>query len=197
MRNSARYFIYAFFGALAAGCADTNNFPLISSNHPLPAEEILISNEEFDKPHRILGPVQYTLRSRPSLFTSQLEFREQAIDLLKQQTYAKYGDSVDAIIDTKVEESTIEDADGKLNIVNIQGVAISFIQPASKQEKSSTKSQTKRKQKSAKKILIVKKTKPVKKVTDKPVPRQHGKSVVKNTEPKSEEITITPSEILK
>ncbi len=191
---------FTSFGALFVGCANTNSLTSgLTTNPPLPAEEILIDNEEFKKPHRVLGPVQYTLKAKPSLFTNQLDLREQAIDILKQQTYAKYGDEVDAITDTKVEESTSTDAEGKVSIVNIQGVAISFLDEPVEQsrEKLNDKAYTKRRHKSAKKILILRKEKQSKypkKTMDRPGANPPEKAA---TQKKEEDIEITPSEILK
>lgn len=181
-----------FLGVLfLSGCADNQLSSVLTTSNPsTPAEEILINNQQFNKPYRILGPVAYTLKSRSSLFSSQLDFREQAIDLLKQQTYAKYGDEVDAIIDTRVEESTTEDRDGKLNVTHIEGVAITFLADKSEQSKATPKSAIKRKHKSARKILVIKKIKPVKKMPERIADRPVKK-------PKVEDIEISPTEILK
>lgn len=182
MKHTPANIIFPLFALFVTGCADTGIWRNIGySEPPPPAEEILISNEQFNKPYRILGPVEYTLKTRPSIFSSRLGVREQAIDLLKQQTYAKYGDDVDAIIDTRVEENTVNDYNGQLNITHIEGLAISFLPETTKQGKSAGKSGG-RSKKSAKKILVIKKTKPSK--------RASGKS-------DTGEIEITPEEILK
>ena len=191
MRKISLTIIFFFTISLLSGCAENN----YSSRHtgttpPPPAEEILINNEQFNKPYKILGPVQYTLRSRPSLFSNQLDLREQAIDLLKQQTYAKYGDEVDAIIDTRVEEITDVDAQGKLSVTHIEGVAISFLPGNATVDKPPAKGMVKRKFKSAKKILVFKKTKPARKVADRTVEKPVKKA-------KEEDIQISPSEMLK
>lgn len=173
-----------------AGCADTVMSPsaLFKSpaQTPRPAEEILINNSDFNKPYKILGPVQYTLKSQVSLFSDQIELREKAIDLLKNQTYALYGDEVDAIIDTKVEESTADNIEGKFSIIRIQGVAVSFEDEANQSEKTAVKRVYKRKHKSAKKIILVRKAKPAKKTVERPVEK-----------PKIEEVEVSPAEMLK
>ncbi len=175
---------------LATSCADTSvsRGSLFSTpSPPRPAEEILINNSDFNKPYKILGPVQYTLRSRVSLLSDQIEFREKAIDALKTQTYSQFGDAVDAIIDTKVEESTVDSIEGKFSVTRIQGLAISFQDETDREEKSTAKPIMKRKHKSAKKIIVMRKAKPVKriaeKVTDKPKVE--------------EEVEISPTEMLK
>jgi hypothetical protein len=183
MKSPNKKVFFSFFALLIAGCADTGMWPNLGhSEPPPPAEEILISNEQFNKPYKILGPVEYTLKTRPTIFSSQIGIREQAIDLLKQQTYARFGDDVDAIIDTRVVENTINDSNGRLSITHIEGLAISFLGETTRLGKPAAKKSGRGKNKSAKKILIVNKGKATKKST--------GKSG-------AEEIEITPEEILK
>jgi hypothetical protein len=178
---------------LLCSCESTNfGSPFNPSTQATPAEEIRINNANFNKPYKILGPVEYTLKNRPSLFTSQLDLREQAIEHLKQQTFARYGDEVDAIIDTRVEENTITDHEGNLSIVHIEGVAISFISGEAGADKASGKSFAKRKHTTAKKIMVLKKTKPVKKL-----PGGAFEKPAKTKPAEEDEIEISPQEILK
>lgn len=174
----------------AAGCADTGMSPsaLFKSpaQTPRPAEEILINNSDFNKPYKILGPVQYTLKSQVNLFSDQIELREKAIDFLKTQTYDQYGDEVDAIIDTKVEESTADNIEGKFSIIRIQGVAVSFEDEVNQSGRATVKRVTKRKHNSAKKIILVRKARSTKKFVEKPAEK-----------PKIQEVEVSPTEMLK
>jgi hypothetical protein len=174
----------------AAGCVETDMSPSALFKSPVqtprPAEEILINNSDFNKPYKILGPVQYTLKSPVSLFSDQIELREKAIDFLKNQTYAQFGDDVDAIIDTKVEESTADNIEGKFNIIRIQGVAVSFEDEVNQSGKTTVKRVFKRKHKSAKKIILVRKAKPAKKLVEKSAEK-----------PRIQEVEVSPTEMLK
>jgi hypothetical protein len=183
MNHSKAQFIFVFAAVISTGCSDNRIWPNLGySEPPPPAEGILISNAQYNKPYKVLGPVEYTLKTRPSVFSSLLRDREQATDLLKQQTYARYGDEVDAIIDTRVQESSVQDNNGKLNIVHIEGLAISFLEETYTHGKPSSKKSGRYKTKSAKRIMVFKKNKQVNGSKDKPA---------------TDEVEITPEEILK
>jgi hypothetical protein len=132
------------------------------------AKEILINNGRYDKPFETLGSVEYSLKTSASTPVNQQELRNQAVAFLKQTALAKYSEKVDAIVDVKVVESTEENYTGKLSIIDVSGIAVAFIPEATPATKQKIKS----------------KAKPSKNLAHKP-------------KIKSEEIEITPSEILK
>jgi hypothetical protein len=90
-----------------------------------PAKEILINNGRFEKPCTLLGQIEYTLKSNRSSTANRSELRSKAINALKNEALVKFGDKVDAIIDTKVQEN-LDEVDNSLTVTNIQGIAISF-----------------------------------------------------------------------
>jgi hypothetical protein len=116
-------------------------------------KEILINDGRYDRPYEILGQVEYTLE-KPSSSNNQIQLRTEGIDLLKKEALTKYGDKVDAIIDTKIQESKEEGYDNPLSITHVDGIAISF----KPEEKVVAGHKTKHRAKSSKKIL--RKTKP-------------------------------------
>jgi hypothetical protein len=145
------------------------------SSAPSPGKGILINNERYYKPHVTLGPVEYTLRKNASLFEDQIELRNQAIDLLKQTALARFGQQVDAIEDVKVTESNSADGlNQKLNVTNVKGIAIAFVPEAGDSVKSKNRAKSVRS----------------------PVRRGKPSNSVVHKE-NSEDVTITPSEILK
>jgi hypothetical protein len=156
------------------GCS--NNFFTTSSSTSNPAysgKEILINNERYDKPYETLGPVEYTLKKDTSIFVTQIELRNLAIDNLKQEAKAKYGDEVDAIVDFKVVENSQESYDAKLSIIHVQGIAIAFIPE----------------------IKPIAKHKP--KYKAKSTSSRAKSSKGGNSKNQTEDIEITPSELLK
>ncbi|CAG7856920.1 hypothetical protein MCAMS1_01585 [biofilm metagenome] len=165
--------LLALLISFLAGCYpnQTSFFSSASS----PGKEILINNEQYDRPHVILGPVEYTLRKNTSLFVNQIELRNQAIDLLKQSAYARYGQKVDAIEAVKVSESNVADRLNQTqNVTQVKGIAIAFLSETKPYVKSKNRAKTAR--------SPARKTKPSNGVANKE---------------NSEDITITPSEILK
>ena len=160
--------------AITIGCSSNLFTPSsLPNNASYPGKEILINNERYDKPYETLGAIEYTLKKNTSIFVNQIELRNLAIANLKQAAKAKYGDKVDAIVDFKVVENTQENYDEKLSITHVQGTAIAFlpeIKPIAKQ-----KAKYKAKPPNSK-------SKP------------HKGGVDKN---QTEEIEITPSELLK
>jgi hypothetical protein len=147
----------------------------IFSSPSSPGKEILINNEQYDKPHVILGPVEYTLRKNTSLFVDQIELRNQAIDLLKQSAFARFGQKVDAIEDVKVKESNAADSLNQTqSVTQVKGIAIAFLPETKPYVKSKSR------------------TKSVKN----PARKSKPSNGVANKE-NAEDITITPSEILK
>ncbi|WP_411727903.1 hypothetical protein, partial [Methyloglobulus sp.] len=121
-----------------------------------------------NKPYIALGPIEYTLKWYDYFFVGQVELRNQAVDYLKQEALARYGDQVDAIIDVEVEESLEKGS----NVTHVREIAISFKHETKHKAEPSKKGR--HKAKSAKNTL--RKTKP---------------------RSKPQEREITPSEILK
>jgi hypothetical protein len=142
-------------------------------NPPSP-KEILINDDRYDKPYTILGPIEYTLKRNTSTFVNQIELRNQAIDFLKQNALARYGNKVDAIMKVNVQEIIQKSYVNPLSITHIQGIAISF------KPEYSPKHKTKHKAKSSKNKFS--KAKWIKGTSRKT---------------KSDKIKITPSELLK
>ncbi len=159
----------------AVGCStDFFNRPSIFSDTPTSVKEILINNERYDKPHDILGPVQYTLRKDASLFVDQVDLRSQAIDYLKLEALARYGKKADAIENVQVQENTVEGANGKLSITQVKGIAVSFLPEPRVYSKPRSRSRS----------------------AKNPVYKYRPPLVHKDKHPPSD-VTITPSEILK
>ena len=169
MKSTATRAFLVLFGALLVVSCSNNAFAPASifTDQANPTKEILINDGRFDRPYIMLGQVEYTLKGYTSIFVNQIDLRNQAIDFFKKEALAKYGDNVDAIIDTKVQESTEQGYDGTLSVTHLQGVAISF--KPDKKTISKQKHRTKRK----------------------------AKNTFQKTNPQEQEIEITPSEILK
>ncbi|MEQ1557919.1 MAG: hypothetical protein ABL933_03130 [Methyloglobulus sp.] len=138
-----------------------------------PAKEILINNGRFDKPYTSLGQIEYTLKSPTP--ADQSELRSQAIDSLKKEAFLRYGEKVDAIIDTKVQES-LESGENPVAVTSVQGTAVSFAPEKEKLEKRKSTRKVHHKKHKAKKTAWKKQS--VKKVT-------------------TEQTKITPTEMLK
>lgn len=72
-----------------------------------PTKEILVTEGDFNKKYTILGQVDYTLEGVTGAVTgtekSSSENEKQTKELLKKVAFTKYGDKVDAIINTKVQ----------------------------------------------------------------------------------------------
>lgn len=177
MKYAATKILLVFFAVLVvSSCSNKTYKPAsIATNQttlPNPSTEILINNGRYNRPYTILGSIEYTLKRYASIFVGQIELRNQAIALLKQEAFAKYGDQVDAIIEVKVEESTGEGYDAPLSVTHVWGIAVSF------------KPKTKHKAKSAKK---------------RPHKAKSAKNTLRKTKPRSkpQEREITPSEILR
>lgn len=130
MNCAATRILLVFFSAVLVISCSENPFthsPIFTNDTAFPnaSKEILVSDSRFDRPYTILGPIETTQKKYTSIFVDQIELRNQAITLLKQQALAKYGDKVDAIIDTQVREST-EGYDEPLSVTHVQGIAIAF-----------------------------------------------------------------------
>jgi hypothetical protein len=146
-----------------------------------PAKEILVTYACYDKPYETLGLIEYTLKST-STSGDQIELWDQSIDFLKSAALSRYGNKVDAITEVELAESEEENNGKSLNIIHVQGVAISFnggIKPENK-NKVKYKARYKKKPKS-KNPKSTSRIKPSKKAPDKP----------------EEDIEISPSELLK
>lgn len=107
-----------------AGCHPSRTS--IFSSTPKASKEVLINNERYKRPYAVLGPVEYTLKKNTSFFTSQLDLREEAIESLKIEALARYGQTVDAIVDVQVMENSWQNNGDKLNVTHVKGIAIAF-----------------------------------------------------------------------
>lgn len=140
-------FAFAVQCLLAASCVgcssshptrppDTNVAAL-----PTPTREILVTDGDLNKAYDILGEVECTLTGKSVYSTTTSlsgeaspEATKEAKDMLRRVAYAKYGDSVDAIINAKTSggyEGGFWGAVGgaygaKTGTVNAHGIAVSF-----------------------------------------------------------------------
>jgi hypothetical protein len=101
----------------------------------------LVTDGDLNKPYEILGSVEYKLTGQ-SLYSTQTsldgspasEVAKEAKEMLRRVAYTKYGDRVDAIINTKVVggyEGGFAGAfagvyGGKTGVVQAEGIAVSF-----------------------------------------------------------------------
>jgi hypothetical protein len=182
--TSARILLVFFGAVLIISCSEnpfTNNSivttdPSSNTRKEILAKEILVSDSRFDKLYTILGPIEIIQKNYMAPSVDQIQLRNQAITLLKQEAYAKYGDKVDGIIDTQVQESTLKDYDGPIKVTRIHGVAVAF----NTEIKSIAKRIVKHKAASSK------------------IPSRKAKSSRNSLrESQQEDIEITPAEILK
>jgi hypothetical protein len=174
--------ILVILAAIATiGCSNYFTAPPSEfSQQSLPAKEILVSYGRYDKPYETLGPIEYILKNASIPDDRQNELWDQAIELLKQEALKKYGDKVDAIVDVEIIESS-EEINGKnFNIILAKGVAIAFSSGIKPTSKHKIKYKVRHKPKSSKSTSS--KIKPAKKAPSKI---------------QTEEIEITPSELLK
>jgi hypothetical protein len=165
---------------LSNGCSDSFLTPapmLSAQSHP--TKEILISYGRYDKPYETLGPIQYSLKTT-SIPDDHIELWDQAIDFLKQEALAQYGNKVDAIVDVEIEERTNKNGGEDSNIIYVQGTAIAFTPGKKPTIKHKVKYKVRNKAKPSK--PAANKIKPTKKVP--------GKTQV-------DEIEFSPSELLK
>jgi hypothetical protein len=182
--TSARILLVFFSALLIISCSE-NPFsnssivpadPSANTRKEILAQEILVSDSRFDRPYTILGSIETTQKNYITPSVDPIQLRNQAITLLKQEAYSRYGDKVNGIIDTQVQESTLKDYDGPIKVTRIRGVAVAFnpeIKPIAKR--------------------IVKRKATVPKITSRKV--RPSKNTVRESQP--EDIEITPSEILK
>lgn len=185
--TAVKFSFMLFVALLSVGCnhklpsSPPTELNLAPQSRPL--KELLVTYGRYDKPYGTLGPIDYTLKST-STSDDQIELWDRAIDFLKLAALSKYGDKVDAIVDVELAESE-EESNGKLlNIIHVQGVAITFnggIKPINK-NKVKYKARYKAKPRHKLPKPISSKTKSAKKIPDKA---------------KEEEIEISPSELLK
>ncbi|NOU21632.1 MAG: hypothetical protein HOO93_07530 [Methyloglobulus sp.] len=155
MKNAAIKMLFVLLGvSLAVSCSNNPytpaSMPTDQTISASPAKEILINDGRLDKPYVTLGQLEYTLKRYTSAFINRAGLRKQAIDFLKIEAFIKYGDKVDAIVDTQVQESTEEREDGALSVTHVQGTAVSF----KPDKKVLTKHPTRRKVKLSKTTTI-------------------------------------------
>ncbi|NOS89540.1 MAG: hypothetical protein HOP34_13550 [Methylococcaceae bacterium] len=98
-----------------------------------PTKEILVTAGDINKKYTILGKVDYTMKGH-SIYSDQIEANKQAEETLKKVAFTKYGDKVDAIINTQVMASmkggfwgAVGAGYGARSMASsVQGIAVSF-----------------------------------------------------------------------
>ena len=182
MKYSSTRILLVLFAALVVSSCSNNPFSSSSiftdqATLPYPPKEILIIEGRVNKPYIALGPIKYTCKWYDYFFVGQIELRNLAVDYLKQEALAKYGDQVDAIIDVEV-EAILEKGS---NVTHARGIAVSFKPPGTK---TLAKPKAKHKAESSK---------------SRPHKAKPAKNTLRKTKPRSkpQEREITPSEILK
>jgi hypothetical protein len=114
-----------------------------------PTKEILVTAGDINKKYTILGKIDYTMKGN-SVYSDQIEANKQAEESLKKVAYSKYGDKVDAIINTKSQATmkggfwgAVGAGYGARNMVSsIEGLAVSFEDGQNAAEATSTKSES-------------------------------------------------------
>jgi hypothetical protein len=138
-------------------------------------KDVLISMGSLKGPYSVLGPVEYILRQNPSYFQNSHDLSDLAMTHLKHEALAKYGERVDAIMNTQFHHSVESGYDGQMEVIHIEGTAIEFKTPK-------------------KKILKPKSKAKPKIIARKPVPTKPNVAPKIESEP---DINITPEELLK
>ncbi len=178
MNCAATRILLVFFSAVLLISCSENPFthsPIFTGETrlPNPPKEILVSDSRFDRPYTMLGPIEITQKKYSSVFTDKIELRKQAIAMLKQEALARYGNKVDAIIDTQVTENTLTGYDDAMSVTHVQGIAIAF----DTEKKPTARRSIKRK------------------VSSPTHKAKSSRNTARETRPR--DIEITPSEILK
>lgn len=146
MQYSARYATPILFLIVVwcSGCGTTENVKSPTTNDTallVPTKDILVTDGDLNKPYDILGPVEYTLEGK-SIYSTMTslsggtdpETTREAKEMLQRVAFTKYGDKVDAIINTKISGGYsggfwggIGGAYGaRTGVVQAGGIAISF-----------------------------------------------------------------------
>ena len=179
----AKLFFVLIVACFFTGCDNGPNAPISvfsGPSTPYPTKEIFATEGSVSNPYLILGPVEYTLSNSFSFFSGPEEIRARAVEYLKQEALARYGNKVDAIIEIEFQDGT-EQGFFKPNVTYAKGLAIAFKEAGRPRAKPKKKHKVKPTTKNS-----VSKPKPSIKTT----PR-------KTAPEKPEEREITPSEILK
>lgn len=139
---AVRMFIVFLTSLMLFGCASNSSNSVKPGPAPVtsdtslrtPTKEILVTDGDINKKYTILGQVEHKLTEGSSVYSDQIEKNKQAKEFLKKEAFTKYGDKVDAIINTKVQESltggfwgAVGAGYGARNVVfNAEGIAVSF-----------------------------------------------------------------------
>jgi hypothetical protein len=105
-----RIFVILSITFQLSGCGSNKNAkpatdPIASNEMalPEPTKEILVTEGDINKKYMILGEIKYKSDKGSSVYSNQIEARKHAKENLKKAAFAKYGNKLDAIINTHVE----------------------------------------------------------------------------------------------
>jgi hypothetical protein len=93
-----------------------------------------VTEGDLNKKYTILGKVEHTMDKGRSVYADGMKAQKEVQEFLKKEAFTKYGDKVDAIINTKVLESVkggfwgaVGGAYGAHSVgTSAEGIAISF-----------------------------------------------------------------------
>ncbi len=144
--NTVRYLSVFFASLVLINCGGGNKAakptPVVSdadASLRTPTKEILVTDGDINKKYTILGQVDYTPKEGSSVYSDQIEAKKHAKELLKKVAFTKYGDKVDAIINTKTLDSlkggfwgAVGAGYGARSVAtSVEGIAVSFDEPQS------------------------------------------------------------------
>lgn len=161
--KTVRIISVLFASLILVNCGGNKNAKPVSASDvslKTPTKEILVTEGDLNKKYTILGPIDYTPKEGSSVYADQFEANKQAKELLKKAAFTKYGEKVDAIINTHIDASMKGGFWGavgagygaKTMARSIEGVAVSFDEGNSKvveEPKASTEAEEVKKPKKA------------------------------------------------
>lgn len=118
------------FGCIAQKAPPATSEALLKT----PTREILVTDGDLNKPYDILGELECTLTGKSVYSLGSHGSSKEIKDMLRKVAFTKYGERVDAIINTK----TVESIDGgfwgmvggsygaKTGTVSAHGIAVHF-----------------------------------------------------------------------
>ncbi len=192
MKFSVEKFIIALMGTMLITSCSNDSFspPSIFTDQSAasyPVKNIFATEGDISSPYITLGNVEYTLQSNFAFFSDQSSLHNQAIEKLKQEAVARYGDRVDAIINLEFQDSGEQSGYFSPTLTYVRGLAIAYKETGGARPYSKTK--RKHKGKSTK-------SSPAKTKSPRNTPAPSRSTPAKSS-PDMEEPEITPSELLK